>query len=72
MPNLNPFQTAIVRAVYGGILTGAAAFLGVYTTGGPLKAAVLAGASALVAYLIARGGVEGAVDSARHTANRAP
>ena len=56
-------QTALVRAAYGGLLTGLAAGLAAYTQTSQVKVAALAAGTALVAYLLARGGVEGYVDT---------
>lgn len=57
------FTTALVRSLYGGALVGAGAFLASYSMGSPLKASLLTAAGTLVAYLVARGGVEGLVDT---------
>ena len=59
----NQFQVAVVRAAYGGVLTGLAAGLAAYSQTNQVKTATLAAATALVAYLLARGGVEGYVDT---------
>jgi hypothetical protein len=58
-------KTALVRAAYGGVLTGAAVFIADYGATNNIKGSSLAAVGALVAYLIARGGVEGFVDTGR-------
>ena len=57
------FKVAVERALYGGVLTGAAAGLAAYSQTGHVKPSALAAGTALVAYLLARGGVEGYVDT---------
>jgi hypothetical protein len=58
-------RAAILRALYGALLSFAIATLVALQQGQPIRVAVLTGASVAVAYLAARGGVEGLYDSQR-------
>ena len=62
--------TALVRAFIGGLLTGLLTVLTVLQqadAGDPARVekALIAGGIALLAYVISRGGIEGAIDSSR-------
>jgi hypothetical protein len=58
-----PFRDALVRALIGALLTGAGTGLAVYTSTGTWRPALVGGATAAVAYMVARGGAEGWIDS---------
>lgn len=66
------FEVALLRSVYGGVLAGAAAGVAAYAAHPDLKAALLGGAGALIAYLVARGGAEGWVDTSAAAKAKTP
>jgi hypothetical protein len=59
------WQAAIVRSLYGGLVTGAAAGIGVYATNNQARGALVAGAGVFLAYLLSRGLAEGLIDNSK-------
>lgn len=58
----DPGLVAFCRAVVGAVLTGGIAFLATWQTTDEAKVLISAGVSPALAYLLLRGGLEGAVD----------
>lgn len=68
--NLNSaFATAIIRAFYAALITGALAALTSYQTGAGTNEAIVTGLIAGLGVLAVRGGLEGVYDQARADAN---
>lgn len=68
-------KTAVIRAVYGAILTAIVVGVGLMQTTDPtdsrrMEVVVVGMVGAAASYLVARGGIEGAVDTARASAVR--
>jgi hypothetical protein len=66
------WQSAIVRSLYGGAVTGAASAVAVYATTNNVKAAALSGAGVFLSYLITRGLAEGLIDNSTATVPTPP
>ena len=56
-------RTALLRSWYGGFLIGSSNALVMYAATNSLKPAIVAGLTTFVGYCIARGGVEGYIDT---------
>ena len=57
------FQTALLRAAISAVLGGGLAFLTGLQQGQTVKVAAIAGGVQFIYYLIARGGIEGIIDT---------
>jgi hypothetical protein len=68
----DPIVAASLRAFYGAILVGSAAFLAIWATSDDTKVIVVGTATPVVGYLMARGGLEGAYDQARKPNQNVP